>query len=84
MANVNPWPRVRVIVQSGNGSGDALVIDNGSRVSAGRAVWERFLETRCIVRRLGTRKARGVVLKIRGWLDGLRDLAPPFEALGLR
>jgi GT2 family glycosyltransferase len=36
------------------------------------------------VRRLVTGEAGGVVLKIRGWLDGLRDREPPFEALGLR
>jgi hypothetical protein len=36
------------------------------------------------VRRLVTGEAAGVVLKVRGWLDGLRDRDPPFEALGLR
>ena len=36
------------------------------------------------VRRLVTGEAGGVVLKVRGWLDGLRDRQPPFEALGLR
>jgi len=36
------------------------------------------------LRRLVTGEAGGVVLKIRGWLDGLRDREPPFEALGLR
>ena len=36
------------------------------------------------VRRLVTGEAGGVVLKIRGWLDGLRDREPPFAALGLR
>jgi GT2 family glycosyltransferase len=36
------------------------------------------------LRRLVTGEAGGVVLKVRGWLDGLRDRDPPFEALGLR
>ncbi len=36
------------------------------------------------IRRLLTGEARGVVLKVRGWIDGLRDREPPFEALGLR
>lgn len=36
------------------------------------------------LRRLVTGEAAGVILKIRGWLDGLRDREPPFEALGLR
>jgi hypothetical protein len=36
------------------------------------------------LRRLVTGEAGGVVLKVRGWLDGLRDREPPFEALGLR
>lgn len=36
------------------------------------------------LRRLATGEAGGVILKIRGWLDGLRDREPPFEALGLR
>ncbi len=36
------------------------------------------------LRRLVTGEAGGVLLKIRGWLDGLRDREPPFEALGLR
>jgi GT2 family glycosyltransferase len=36
------------------------------------------------LRRLVTGEAGGVVLKIRGWLDGLRDREPPYEALGLR
>ena len=36
------------------------------------------------LRRLVTGEAGGVILKIRGWLDGLRDRQPPFEALGLR
>jgi GT2 family glycosyltransferase len=36
------------------------------------------------LRRLATGEARGVVLKVRGWWDGLRDREPPFEALGLR
>lgn len=35
-------------------------------------------------RRLVTGEAAGVRLKVRGWLDGLRDREPPFEALGLR
>ena len=36
------------------------------------------------LRRLPTGEAAGVRLKVRGWLDGLRDREPPFEALGLR
>ncbi len=36
------------------------------------------------VRRLVTGEARGVWLKVRGWLDGLRHREPPFHALGLR
>lgn len=36
------------------------------------------------LRRLVTGEAQGVVLKVRGWLDGLRDRDPPFEILGLR
>lgn len=36
------------------------------------------------LRRLATGEAGGVILKIRGWLDGLRDREPPFEVLGLR
>jgi GT2 family glycosyltransferase len=36
------------------------------------------------LRRLVTGEAGGVVLKIRGWLDGLRDREPPYRALGLR
>ncbi len=36
------------------------------------------------VRRLVTGEARGVWLKVRGWIDGLRHREPPYEALGLR
>ncbi len=36
------------------------------------------------LRRLVTGEAGGVVLKMRGWIDGLRDREPPFDALGLR
>jgi len=36
------------------------------------------------VRRLVTGEAGGVVLKVRGWIDGLRDREPPYDALGLR
>ncbi|MEO6027493.1 MAG: glycosyltransferase family 2 protein [Candidatus Binatia bacterium] len=36
------------------------------------------------LRRLVTGEVGGVLLKIRGWLDGLRDREPPFETLGLR
>jgi len=36
------------------------------------------------LRRLVTGEAGGVVLKVRGWLDGLRDREPPYETLGLR
>jgi GT2 family glycosyltransferase len=36
------------------------------------------------LRRLPTGEAAGVRLKVRGWLDGLRDREPPYEALGLR
>ncbi|MCC6847847.1 MAG: glycosyltransferase family 2 protein [Deltaproteobacteria bacterium] len=35
-------------------------------------------------RRLVTGEARGVWLKVRGWIDGLRRREPPYEALGLR
>ena len=54
--------------------------------------WQRLRLAAAIVltlpfvflRRLVTGEAAGVVLKVRGWLDGLRDREPPFEALGLR
>jgi GT2 family glycosyltransferase len=36
------------------------------------------------VRRAATGEARGVALKVRGWLDGLRDREPPYRTLGLR
>jgi hypothetical protein len=36
------------------------------------------------LRRLATGEQRGVWLKVRGWLDGLRDREPPFDTLGLR
>ena len=36
------------------------------------------------LRRLATGEQRGVYLKIRGWVDGLRNREPPFDALGLR
>lgn len=36
------------------------------------------------LRRLATGEARGVWFKVRGWVDGLRRRAPPFEELGLR
>jgi GT2 family glycosyltransferase len=36
------------------------------------------------VRRLVTGEARGVWLKVRGWVDGLRRREPPYETLGLR
>lgn len=36
------------------------------------------------LRRLVTGEAAGVRLKVRGWLDGLRDREPPYDALGLR
>jgi len=36
------------------------------------------------LRRLVTGEAGGVVLKVRGWLDGLRDREPQYETLGLR
>lgn len=35
-------------------------------------------------RRLATGEGRGVWLKVRGWIDGLRHREPPYEALGLR
>jgi GT2 family glycosyltransferase len=49
-------------------------------------LWASILLTLPFVylRRLVTGEARGVHLKIRGWLDGLRDREPPYEALGLR
>jgi GT2 family glycosyltransferase len=36
------------------------------------------------LRRVSTGEAEGVRLKVRGWIDGLRDREPPYEALGLR
>ncbi len=36
------------------------------------------------LRRLVTGEAGGVLLKVRGWLDGWRDREPPFQELGLR
>ena len=49
-------------------------------------LWASILVTLPFVflRRLATGEQRGVWLKIRGWLDGLRDRDPPFQALGLR
>jgi len=49
-------------------------------------LWTSILLTLPFVflRRLVTGEARGVILKVRGWLDGLRDREPPYEALGLR
>jgi GT2 family glycosyltransferase len=49
-------------------------------------LWASILLTLPFVflRRLVTGEARGVWLKVRGWLDGLRNREPPFEALGLR
>jgi hypothetical protein len=49
-------------------------------------LWACILVTLPFVflRRLVTGEAGGVILKVRGWLDGLRDREPPFEALGLR
>ena len=34
--------------------------------------------------RVASGEAGGVVLKVRGWLDGLREREIPFAALGLR
>jgi GT2 family glycosyltransferase len=36
------------------------------------------------LRRALSGEARGVALKVRGWLDGLRDKDPPYGSLGLR
>lgn len=49
-------------------------------------LWASILLTLPFVflRRLATGEAGGVVLKVRGWIDGLRDREPPFDALGLR
>ena len=49
-------------------------------------LWASILLTTPFVflRRLPTGEAAGVRLKVRGWLDGLRDRDPPYEALGLR
>jgi GT2 family glycosyltransferase len=49
-------------------------------------LWASILITLPFVflRRLVTGEARGVWLKVRGWLDGLRDREPPYNALGLR
>ena len=49
-------------------------------------LWASILVTLPFVflRRLATGEQGGVYLKIRGWLDGLRDRQPPFDALGLR
>ncbi len=49
-------------------------------------LWASILVTLPFVflRRLATGEQRGVWLKVRGWLDGLRDRDPPFDALGLR
>jgi GT2 family glycosyltransferase len=37
-----------------------------------------------VVRRLVTGDLPGVVYKVRGWIDGLRDREPPYQSLGLR
>jgi GT2 family glycosyltransferase len=49
-------------------------------------LWTSILVTLPFVflRRLPSGEAGGVWLKVRGWLDGLRDREPPFGALGLR
>jgi len=49
-------------------------------------LWTSILVTLPFVflRRLASGEAGGVWLKVRGWLDGLRDREPPFGALGLR
>ncbi len=49
-------------------------------------LWTSILVTLPFVflRRLATGEQRGVWLKVRGWVDGLRDREPPFDALGLR
>jgi GT2 family glycosyltransferase len=49
-------------------------------------LWASILVTLPFVflRRLVTGEAGGVVLKVRGWIDGLRDREPPYDALGLR
>lgn len=49
-------------------------------------LWASILLTLPFVylRRLATGEAAGVRLKVRGWIDGLRDRDPPYDALGLR
>jgi hypothetical protein len=54
--------------------------------------WQKALLTAAIVgtlplqlaRRLPTGEAAGVMIKVRGWLDGLRGRPIPFRDLGLQ